>query len=214
MLEPPLLENKMCCDVTVRLAPPESLACITDTLRWTGRGGRSRVSGANAFMLLIQLLSGVIPACQFVWAADLHNEFILANVLHTLSSLLPSLSLQFLSILHSQCCNHSSPPPPHLSPLPLVHSTSPLCSPHPPLIKFTKCPESRVFKCKRASSSNWRHNPTIPRTQQPRVPLRGSDKRWMDGDDEEGEKVSDGNGRAAGRRSLWVSCVIGIPARE
>lgn len=101
----------MCCDVTVRLAPPESLACITDTLRWTGRGGRSRVSGANAFMLLIQLLSGVIPACQFVWAADLHNEFILANVLHTLSSLLPSLSLQFLSILHSQCCNHTSFPP-------------------------------------------------------------------------------------------------------
>lgn len=27
-----------------------------------------------------------------------------------------------------------------------------------------------------------------------RAPLRGSDKRWMDGDDEEREKVSDGNG--------------------
>lgn len=74
-------------------APPESLVCITGTLRWTGRGWRSRVSGANAFMLLIQLLSGVIPACQFVWAADLHNEFILATVLHTLPPSLPSLSL-------------------------------------------------------------------------------------------------------------------------
>lgn len=91
----------MCCDVTVRLAPPESLVCITGTLRLTGRGWRSRVSGANAFMLLIQLLSGVIPACQFVWAADLHNEFILAGVLHTLPPSLPSLSSVPLSLFLS-----------------------------------------------------------------------------------------------------------------
>lgn len=99
-------------------APPESLVCITGTLRWTGRGWRSRVSGANAFMLLIQLLSGVIPACQFVWAADLHNEFILASVLHTLLSLLPLfalssvplylalLALQLLPLPLSSSCLH------------------------------------------------------------------------------------------------------------
>lgn len=160
----------MCCDVTVRPAPPESLVCITGTLRWTGRGWRSRVRGANAFMLLIQLLSGVIPACQFVWAADLHNEFILASVLHTLPSLLPSLSL-FSSSL--SCALRVAITPLalslslSLSPLPLVLSTSPLRSPHPPLIKFTKCPESRVFKCKRASFPNWRHSPSMPCTQQP-----------------------------------------------
>lgn len=34
----------------------------------------------------------------------------------------------------------------------------------------------------------------MPCTQQPRALLRGSDKRWMDGDDEEREKVSDGTG--------------------
>lgn len=168
------------------LAPPESLVCITGTLRWTGRGWRSRVSGANAFMLLIQLLSGVIPACQFVWAADLHNEFILATVLHTLPPSLPSLSLSStplsvlqllpllspsLSLSLSLFTSPCSPPPP------------PLHSPHPPLIKFTKCPESRVFKCKRASFPNWRHSPSMPHTQQPQAPLRGFDKRWMDGDD-------------------------------
>lgn len=88
-----LEKNKMCCNVCVRPAPPQWLVCITGTLRWTGQGWRSRVSGANAFMLLIQLLSGVIPACQFVWAADLHNEFILAWVLYTLPPPLFSFSV-------------------------------------------------------------------------------------------------------------------------
>lgn len=169
-------QNKMCCNVAIQTAPPVSLACITGTLRWTGRGWRSRVSGANAFMLLIQPHSGVIPACQFVWAADLHNEFILASVLHTHSLLLSLLSLSLFS--SSLSCTLSvaitppfslhfplsSPPPPPKPPGPHHHRYH---SHHPPLIKFTKCPESRVFKCKRASFSNWRHSPSMPCTQQP-----------------------------------------------
>lgn len=165
----------MCCDVSIQTAPPVSLACITGTLRWAGRGWRSRVSGANAFMLLIQLLSGVIPACQFVWAADLHNEFILANVLHTHSLLLSLLSLSLFS--SSLSCTHSVAITPLFSlvspclPLSTLLLLLPLFTPHhrrhhPPLIKFTKCPESRVFKCKRASFPNWRQSPSMPCTQQ------------------------------------------------
>lgn len=193
-------QNKMCCDAPIRTAPPVSLACITGTLRWAGRGWRSRVSGANAFMLLIQLLSGVIPACQFVWAADLHNEFILANVLHTHSLLLSLLSLSLFS--SSLSCTHSVAITPLFSRPPCL----PLLTPHhhrhhPPLIKFTKCPESRVFKCKRASFPNWRHSPSMPCTQQaePRweAPARDGwmemmmeERKWAV--DMEGERVWEG----------------------
>lgn len=96
---------------TIGSTPAELLVCITSTLRWAGRGRRSRVSGANAFMLLIQLLVGVIRACQFVWAADLHNEFILASILHTHSPLAPSPPLPlFLSFF-----THPLPPLPDQS---------------------------------------------------------------------------------------------------
>lgn len=159
----------MCWDVTVQLAPPGLLVCITGTLRWTGPGWRSRVSGANAFMLLIQLRSGVIPACQFVWAADLHNEFILASALHTPPSLPLSCSSVPLPFLVLQLLSWLSLHPPSLS---------------APLINVTECSES---ECLNANELHFQTDATAQAclTSTGRAPLRSADKRWMDGDDRE-----------------------------
>lgn len=155
-------------------------------------------------MLLIQLLSGVIPACQFVWAADLHNEFILASVLHTLPPSLPSLPTVPPSL--SQRCNYS---PWSLS-RSLALSSLPSFSPPPlssPLILLSSSlPSAQRAECLNANEPHFQTDATaqVCLAHNRRAPLRGSDKRWMDGDD--GKRGSDWWKWREGKGFLEVMC--------
>lgn len=89
-----------------------------------------------------------------------------------------------------------------LLPLPPTISLHfPLFSPPPlsaPLILLSSSlPSAQRAECLNANEPHFQTDATAQLClahNSRRVPLRGSDKRWMDGDDEEGEKVSDGNG--------------------